>query len=183
MRRAGFTLVEVMTVVFIITVLASTLISRIFVQHRGIDFRQSVQKIESTANQARRLAIESGRPATLDFDQAQQALTITQDSGDDNNAGIGDDKPEPTESVIGEGWSLQEVRLPDGTTDTELSIVFQPDGSATAKTAVLASDGSEVTLKVLSNGKIEVIRGTIDDEDTNQDEEWEAGSIEQRSAG
>lgn len=181
MRRAGFTLVEVMTVVFIITVLASTLISRIFIQQRGIDFRQSVQKIESTANQARRLAIESGRPATLDFDQAQQALTISQDTEDDNS-GIGDEEPEPTENVIGEGWTLEEVRLPDGTTDTELRVVFQPDGSATAKTAVLSSEGSDVTLKVSANGKVEVVRGTIEEED-NQDDEWEAGNIEQRTAG
>lgn len=182
MRRSGFSLVEILTVVFIIAVIAGTIISRLFVQQQGIEFREAVQKIESSANQARRLAASSGRAATLDYDTQAQALTISQNNEDDQE-GTGDtNTPEPTSNALtGDGWQLDEVRLPDDTTDTELNIVFQPDGTATAKTARFSYNGSEVSLRVSSNGKIEVTRGEL--EEGNTEEEWEAGNIEQRSGG
>ena len=188
----AFTLVEMTIVVFILGIIASTLISRLMVQQEGNKMRNSIQKIESAAYKAEQLAVTSGQMRTLGYDESTQSLTISQDadssdlvSNQPNNTlrqsssnSIGQDS-DISES-LGAGWTVNEVRNSSSETESTLSIKFYPDGTAEPKSVQFQLGDLTVVLKVTADGRITVKRGA--NEDDNQ-QEWEAGQLEQRSAG
>lgn len=188
-KRKGFTVVEMIAVTVIIAVLASLLVGRLHNSRDGIQFQQGIQSIESAANKAKSQAIQSGQTYELTFDNSAQSLKASVfDSNTTSSATIPSTKtPAPaqknasaSDSSLGNGWTVSEVRLPDGTTTTELSIKFFADGTAESKSVEFHSGNAPVTLIVKQNGSIEVKRGALTDQ---QPQEWEAGNIEQRSSG
>lgn len=187
--RRGFTVIEMIAVTVIIAVLASLLVGRLHNNREGIRFQQGVQSIESAANKAKSQAIQSGQTYELTFDNSTQSLkasvvdTTTTPSATipSTNATNTVKKDAPSsDSALGSGWSVSEVRLADGTTTTELNIKFYADGTAESKSVEFHSGNAPVTLIVKQNGSIEVKRGALTDQ---QPQEWEAGNIEQRNSG
>ena len=188
----AFTLVEMTIVVFILGIIASTLISRLMVQQEGNKMRNSIQKIESAAYKAEQLAVTSGQVRTLGYDESTQSLTISQDAdssdlvsnqpnntlrqSSSNSSGQDSDISES----LGAGWTVNEVRNSSSETESTLSIKFYPDGTAEPKSVQFQLGDLTVVLKVTADGRISVKRGVI--EEDNQ-QEWEAGQLEQRSAG
>jgi hypothetical protein len=75
---------------------------------------------------------------------------------------------------------VNEVRNSSSETESTLSIKFYPDGTAEPKSVQFQLGDLTVVLKVTADGRISVKRGVI--EEDNQ-QEWEAGQLEQRSAG
>ena len=191
-RVRAFTLVEMTIVVFILGIIASTLISRLMVQQDGNKMRNSIQKIESVAYKAEQLAVTSGQMRTLGYDESTQSLTISQDADSNdlvsnqpnntlkqsssNSSGQDSDISES----LGAGWTVSEVRNSSSETESTLAIKFYPDGTAEPKSAQFQLGDLTVVLKVTADGRISVKRGVI--EEDNQ-QEWEAGQLEQRSAG
>ena len=191
-RVRAFTLVEMTIVVFILGIIASTLISRLMVQQDGNKMRNSIQKIESVAYKAEQLAVTSGQMRTLGYDESTQSLTISQDADSNdlvsnqpnntlkqsssNSSGQDSDISES----LGAGWTVSEVRNSSSETESTLSIKFYPDGTAEPKSVQFQLGDLTVVLKVTADGRISVKRGVI--EEDNQ-QEWEAGQLEQRSAG
>ena len=191
-RVRAFTLVEMTIVVFILGIIASTLISRLMVQQEGNKMRNSIQKIESAAYKAEQLAVTSGQMRTLGYDESTQSLTISQDAdssdlvsnqpnntlrqSSSNSSGQDSDISES----LGAGWTVNEVRNSSSETESTLSIKFYPDGTAEPKSVQFQLGDLTVVLKVTADGRISVKRGVI--EEDNQ-QEWEAGQLEQRSAG
>jgi prepilin-type N-terminal cleavage/methylation domain-containing protein len=191
-RVRAFTLVEMTIVVFILGIIASTLISRLMVQQDGNKMRNSIQKIESVAYKAEQLAVTSGQMRTLGYDESTQSLTVSQDA-DSND--LGSNQPNNTlkqsssnssgqdsdiSESLGAGWTVSEVRNSSSETESNLAIKFYPDGTAEPKSAQFQLGDLTVVLKVTADGRISVKRGVI--EEDNQ-QEWEAGQLEQRSAG
>jgi prepilin-type N-terminal cleavage/methylation domain-containing protein len=191
-RVRAFTLVEMTIVVFILGIIASTLISRLMVQQDGNKMRNSIQKIESVAYKAEQLAVTSGQMRTLGYDESTQSLTVSQDA-DSND--LGSNQPNNTlkqsssnssgqdsdiSESLGAGWKVSEVRNSSSETESNLAIKFYPDGTAEPKSAQFQLGDLTVVLKVTADGRISVKRGVI--EEDNQ-QEWEAGQLEQRSAG
>ena len=191
-RVRAFTLVEMTIVVFILGIIASTLISRLMVQQDGNKMRNSIQKIESVAYKAEQLAVTSGQMRTLGYDESTQSLTVSQDADSNdlvsnqpnntlkqsssNSSGQDSDISES----LGAGWTVSEVRNSSSETESTLAIKFYPDGTAEPKSAQFQLGDLTVVLKVTADGRISVKRGVI--EEDNQ-QEWEAGQLEQRSAG
>ena len=182
-------MIEMIAVTVIIAVLASLLVGRLHNNREGIRFQQGVQSIESAANKAKSQAIQSGQTYELTFDNSTQSLkasvvdTTTTPSATipSTNATNTVKKDAPSsDSALGSGWSVSEVRLADGTTTTELNIKFYADGTAESKSVEFHSGNAPVTLIVKQNGSIEVKRGALTDQ---QPQEWEAGNIEQRNSG
>ncbi len=188
----AFTLVEMTIVVFILGIIASTLISRLMVQQEGNKMRNSIQKIESAAYKAEQLAVTSGQMRTLGYDESTQSLTISQDadssdlvSNQPNNtlrqsSSNSNGQDSDISESLGAGWTVNEVRNSSSETESTLSIKFYPDGTAEPKSVQFQLGDLTVVLKVTADGRISVTRGAI--EDDNQ-QEWEAGQLEQRSAG
>jgi prepilin-type N-terminal cleavage/methylation domain-containing protein len=181
MKKRGFTLVEMIAVTVIITVLASIVVGRLQNSRDGINFQRGIQSIESAANKAKNEAVTSGRTYELTFDDGSQSLVVapveTDDASGANNAPAGNNGG-GSNSSLGGGWSVREVRLPDGTADSELRIKFYADGTSENKTVEFTSGDAPVTMTVKQNGSIDVRRGSITDTDV---QEWEAGNIEQRT--
>ena len=175
--RRGFTLIEMLTVTVIIVVLASIVVGRLQNERSGIQFQRGIQSIESAVNKAKSQAIQTGKTYELTFDDSTQSLkaepfdvTQTSDKSDSTS--------NQSNTSIGSGWSVYEVRKSDGTTESQVSIKFFADGTSEAKSVEFHSNNAPISLIVKQNGSIEVKRGPLADE-VNQ--EWEAGNIEQRS--
>lgn len=181
MKSRGFTLVEMIAVTVVITVIAGLVVGRLQNARDGISFQRGIQSIESAANRAKNEAVTSGRTYELTFDDGSQSLVAspveTDDASGANNTPSGNTGGS-NNSALGNGWSVREVRLPDGTTDSELRIKFYADGTSENKTVEFMSGDAPVTMTVKQNGSIDVRRGGITDTDI---QEWEAGNIEQRT--
>ena len=182
-------MIEMIAVTVIIAVLASLLVGRLHNTREGIRFQQGIQSIESAANKAKSQAIQSGQTYELTFDNSNQSLKASViDATTTSTATISSTKLTSTvkketptsDSALGTGWTVSEVRLPNGTTTTELSIKFYADGTAESKSVEFHSGNAPVSLIVQQNGSIEVKRGALTDQ---RPQEWEAGNIEQRNNG
>ncbi len=175
-RRRGFTLIEMLAVTVIIAVMASIVVGRLQNSRDGITFQRGIQGIESAANKARSQAIQTGKTYELTFDDTTESLKVEEFNADQSanevNSLISTDN-----TTMGSGWTVFEVRMADGTTDSQLSIKFFADGTAESKSVEFHSSGAPISLIVKQNGNIEVKRGALSDE---QNQEWEAGNIEQR---
>ncbi len=191
--RQGFTLIEMLTVTAIIAVLAAIVVGRLQNTRDGIQFRKAVQNIESAANKAKSQAIQTGQTTELTFDNSTQSLKVAavDTTNSTTSATIPSTKTkttnnpttqdgQSTDSALGAGWTVSEVRKSDGTTDTQMAIKFYADGTAETKSVEFHSGQTPVSLIVRQNGTIEVKRAALADE---QNQEWEAGNIEQRSSG
>ena len=188
-KRRGFTVIEMIAVTVVIAVLASLLVGRLHNTREGIRFQQGVQSIESAANKAKSQAIQSGQTYELTFDNSTQSLkasvldtTTTPTAAIPSTNAINTVKKDApsSDSALGSGWSVSEVRLANGMTTTELNIKFYADGTAESKSVEFHSGNAPVTLIVKQNGSIVVKRGALTDQ---QPQEWEAGNIEQRNSG
>jgi hypothetical protein len=129
---------------------------------------------------------------TLGYDESTQSLTISQDADSNdlvsnqpnntlkqsssNSSGQDSDISES----LGAGWTVSEVRNSSSENESTLAIKFYPDGTAEPKSAQFQLGDLTVVLKVTADGRISVKRGVI--EEDNQ-QEWEAGQLEQRSEG
>ena len=200
--RKGFTLVEMITVVVIITVLASIIVGRLQNGRDGITFQRGIQGIESAANKAKSQALQTGQTYELTFDSTSQSLKVaaveapaSTGAGSSSIASkpIGTaasaSKPSTTtkggtgataDTALGAGWTVDQVQKKDGTTDTTLSIKFYPDGTAEEKSVQFLNGKAPVSLTVKQNGSIDVKRGQLT---TATAQEWEAGNLEQRQGG
>ena len=192
LRAKGFTLIEMLTVTAIVALLSLIVIGRLQNLGDGIQFQRAIQNIETAANKAKSQAIQTGQTYELTFDNSTQSLTAQPLSASSNSttkapttktsttkgSTTTPNKTDQQDITLGTGWSVFEVRKSNGTTETDLSIKFYADGTAETKSAELHSGNAPVSLIVKQNGSIEVKRGALSDQ---QNEEWEAGNIEQRS--
>jgi prepilin-type N-terminal cleavage/methylation domain-containing protein len=181
-RRRGFTLIEMIAVTVLIAVLASIVVSRLQNSRDGISFQRGIQGIESAANKAKSQAIQTGRTFELTFDDASQSLKVEESNPEEStntpSSGSSSEDTPNGDTSIGSGWSVFEVRKPDGSTESSLSIKFFADGTAESKSVEFHSGNAPISLIVKQNGSIEVKRGALSEE---ANEEWEAGNIEQRA--
>ena len=200
-KHRGYTLVEMITVVVVITVLASIIVGRLQNGRDGITFQRGIQGIESAANKARSQALQTGQTYELTFDSNTQSLKVavselpaTSGTGSTlatpNAMGTSTtttQKPKSSSTVastpdttLGTGWTVDQVQKKDGTTETDLNIKFYADGTAEAKSVQFMNGKAPVSLIVKQNGSIEVKRGELGAATV---QEWEAGNLEQRQGG
>jgi prepilin-type N-terminal cleavage/methylation domain-containing protein len=186
----GYTMIEMMFVVIVVGLLASTLLGRLMVQREGELIRDSIQKIETAADKAEQLAISTGAAHILRFDEGTQTLTVTTDDTQDSqsqgltnadNPRLNDLQQNDDGTVarerLGQGWRVDQVVNNLGETENQVEIRFYPDGTADAKQVQFTNNDINVVLRVTAEGQVTVSRSQVD---TNEVQEWEAGQLEQR---
>lgn len=185
MTYKGYTLIEMLIITVVLVVIASIVIGRQQNNNAGFQFQRAIQSIETAANKAKNEAITTGNTYELTFDSVNQSLVVQESmddqTGDSNNSATSssDSGGQGSNTSLGSGWSVTEVRNADGTTTSDMDIKFFADGTAESKSVQFTADDAPVYLKVTQNGTIEVKRGSLDQNDTPV--EWEAGNLEQRT--
>ena len=183
-----------LTVTVIIAVLATIIVGRLQNSRDGLLFRRGVQSIETAANKAKSQAILTGQTYELTFDTSTQSLNFAAFDTTQSKSNAATVTPTPStkknpsstsstnapDTALGTGWTVNQVRKADGTTDATMSIKFYPDGTAESKSVEFLSGTTPVSLIVKQSGSIEVKKGALGDA---VQQEWEAGNIEQRTQG
>lgn len=184
-RTRGFTIVDVVMVVFLITLLASTVypaIGAIQKSQAAIGFRQS---IESVAQKARTEAIQQNRATALRFNADGQIgwdfieeLTEEQvangEETDELELGAVRDAIQPTDTTEFLTFELDRENV----TREEWQVGFYPDGTADRGFLEFTQDDQTFVLIVNpESGSTRVSPGTLSEQ---EEDEWPAGEIEQR---
>ncbi|MBL8068199.1 MAG: GspH/FimT family pseudopilin [Armatimonadetes bacterium] len=181
--QRGFTIVEVVMVVFIIAILSFAIfpsITAIERSQKAMGFRNA---LESVAQKARNEAIHNNRATQLKFDTegrigwdyAEEAVTESQTANaPDIELGAVRDPVDPTPTTEFTGYQLAN----DSVSKSDWLVGFYPDGSADRAYLEFTMDGQTFVLAVNpESGSSAVVQSTIDDQEETQ---WKAGEVERR---
>jgi Tfp pilus assembly protein FimT len=185
-RQRGITIVDMVMVMFIITVITAIVtpsLAAIIRSQSDLSFRVG---LESLAQKARAIAIREQRATSLTIDNegrigwdyAEDARTDDQ-ANDEDNLGLGEVRdplsfPQSTE--------FREFQLnSESVSQDEWQVKFFPDGTADQAVAEFAQNEFVHLFTIQSaTGATKVTPGNIDDLEETR---WEAGQIEQRITG
>lgn len=198
-RRIGFTLIEMITVAFLVAVLAAVVVPALYSGKQSHDKQSALFKVVSSANDAREWAKQTGNTYELSYEDATKTLSVKPyDSTTDPNVTTQKQKPVNTSTTASTSQTNDseaptgpsvDVKVTDGfkmsasrvrTEDTGTStwkIKFYSDGTADPGYVEWDVDNQKIYLKVDRLGRVEMNKAAA----TQDDDQWSAGNVETRT--
>ena len=170
LKSPGFTLVELIVVLFILLLLTTAIVPRVAAIQKSRKLKDLEARVIRLPAEARNEAVRAGTPVRLRVDGAALVLERAPVSG----------TPEEVKRVaLGGGLQVDAVAQ-DGRPANAGSWQWTvyPDGSADAGGIEFGEGASEKSLLLSSNGEARWVRGDLPD---GTPERWPAGSLQQRT--
>lgn len=166
MIRRAFTLIELCVVISVLALVATIAVPSVVAMQNARAARSTLEAVRRLPFTARLKAREDGKTVILRYESGSGELALTVD---DESVGS---------VTLGEGVSVSSIDL-DDTTKTADEVKFYEDGTADAATVRVFGGGVERYLRIAKDGTAQWVEAPPQ----VQDEEWQAGEIEQRAAG
>ena len=148
--RAGFTLIELSIVVFIMAVVLAICIPSFVRSYNGAVLRDTAQTFATTCQFARVQAVTEQKPALLHIDLPRQMFWVTQ-PGHSEESVADEDQTLKTYEISKRVWLFTAERLDDTEGDQkEVQVSFYPNGTCDPVSIVLRGvekgDAIQVTI-------------------------------------
>jgi len=166
----GFTLVELVVVIFVLLLLATAVVPRVVAIQKSRRLKDMEGRIIRLPIEARNEAVRAATPVRLRVDGAALVMERAPVNG----------TPEMVKRVpLGSGIQVESVRLGDQPSNTgSWQWTVYPDGSADEGGIQFAEGASEKSLLLTSQGDARWILGDLPD---GTPERWPAGQLRQRT--
>jgi type II secretory pathway pseudopilin PulG len=165
--RAGFTLIEQISLITILAVLAALIVPNL-VAFRDVAERQRfISNLNGLVSGAAALSARLGEPVEVSLESDQVVLRTAGEEPRDLRA---------VELPAGSAWG---GFLLNGQTVAESEWLprFYPDGQARPGSVTLTLSNRTYSIRVEANGRASVVPGEVD---PNEQLKWQAGELEQR---
>ncbi len=167
-NRRGFTLVEMLVVVVVLSMIAAVVTPSLVSMKASSDRRSLISAIRTVAADARERAISSARMTQVSYDESSRQLRIEQVQDDGTTQTL--KNVQLTTDLEPQRYQLEGKDATAG----DFKLTFAPNGHSNG-------GGIEFTgfsILVNQNGNYRFIDGPLPQA---QDEKWQAGDLEQRS--
>jgi len=135
--RAGFTLIELSIVVFIMAIVLAICIPSFVRSYNSTMLRETAQTFATTCQFARIQAVTQQKPATLHIDLDRQMFWVTQSGRTEESASEGEQTLK-THELSKRVWLFFAERMDDTAHDRrEVPVTFYPNGTCDPVTIVL----------------------------------------------
>ena len=168
-RKSGFTLIEMMVVVVVLSVLASLVVPNLVRAQEGQQKRDFEASLYRLASYAREKAIQEHKTISLSMSDRSFVVNDVTDGGDENELRtLAMPEGVDTGSFAAEG---------EDSTSGDWKLRFYSDGSSDGGGVELNNDGRIRSLEIKPNGSMKLVEGSLEE---NDNEKWMAGEIEKR---
>lgn len=172
MKNKGFTLVEISAVVLVLALLAAVVVPRLSVVRNSVEAKLSLDAIQRLASRARELAISSGTPVQMAFNEADSQFELRQTIDDTESSVV-------SQAPLHSDFTMSQLR--SGQNDLSAAdwvVTFYADATSDGGAVELDEGGIVRTLIIGSkNGLSRWQDGAMP---ANETDRWQAGEIEQR---
>jgi len=172
LKNKGFTLIELTAVIVVLALLSAVVVPRLSVVRESVRAKLSYDAVQRLASRGRELAISSGTPVQMAFNEADAQFELRQTN----------ETAEPTVvSQVPLHPALSASQFRSGETDmsaTDWVVTFYADGTSDGG-AVEIDEGGIVHSFIIGsrNGLSRWQDGAMP---ASESERWQAGEIEQR---
>ncbi|MEZ0325478.1 MAG: GspH/FimT family pseudopilin [Fimbriimonas sp.] len=168
-KSRGFTLIEMMVVVVVLSVVASMIVPNLVRAQEGQRKRDFEASVFRLASYARERAIQEHK--TISLSMSSRSFVVNDET----------DREDDTE--------LRSLEMPEGvdtgafaaegedSTSSDWRLRFYADGTSDGGGVELNNDGRIRSLEVKPNGSMKLVEGSLEESGT---EKWMAGEIEKR---
>ena len=170
-RRRGFTMAEVIVVVFIITLLAALIVPNFANQQKSLKHREFFSALSRFCIDARENAISEKKTLKVTLDSGQNAFVLSE---------VVDDEEQQRKSLeLPEGMETQDFTANgQESSSSDWDVEFRPDGTTSGGGIELDDSGRIRSLVVKPDGSVQINEGAAEPEASDQ--RWEAGETEKR---
>ncbi|MBS1724085.1 MAG: prepilin-type N-terminal cleavage/methylation domain-containing protein [Armatimonadetes bacterium] len=189
MRRRGFTLMELSTVVAVLAIVAAMVVPNVVRMRQGQDERLAPTKLRDLFSFCASEAVRRGQTVVVRFDDPTNTFTATIDQRQETQT---TDQQQPVQATGRAATPTDTVRsfaLPGGVTAAAFRLGkedpqgsqweprFYADRSADPCAVQLSEGGKPSTIVVDDKGRAEIQDGAMPDQ---KDLDWQAGDYERR---
>jgi len=171
-KQSGFTLIELIVVIVIISLMAGVGSSMLFGTYKKLNVDKTASNLFLTAKYARMMAVEQQKQYKLCLDILNNAFYLVTTLSDEEYGPIGETivrdpycKPVTLEGNIKfEDIQITPIAL-ETTTETEdlPTIIFLPDGTAQSATVQIGDEKTHYTVSInAATGKAKLTPGTVE---------------------
>jgi type II secretion system protein H len=169
-RRPGFTLVELIVVLFILLLMTTAVVPRVIALQKSRRLKDLEARIIRLPAEARNEAVRAGTPVRLRVDGADLVL---------ERAPLNGTPQEVKRVTLGTGIGVDIVEKDGQPANTgSWQWTVYPDGSADAGGIQFTEGASEKSLALSSDGNARWVLGNLPD---GTPERWPAGQLQQRA--
>lgn len=171
LKSKGFTLIELTAVVIVLAMLAAVVVPRLAVVRNSVEAKLSLDAIQRLASRGRELAISSGTPVQMAFNEADSQFELRQSTGEESTiVSQATLHPDFTPNTFRSGQN----ELPA----SDWSVTFYAD--ATSDGGAVELDEGGIVRTFLIGSKNGLSRWQAGAMPANETDRWQAGEIEQR---
>jgi type II secretion system protein H len=171
-KQSGFTLIELIVVIVIISLMATVGSSMLLGTYRKLNVDKAASNLFLTAKYARMMAVERQKQYKLCLDTLNNAFYLVTTLSDEENVPIGETivrdpycKPVTLEGNIRfENIQITPIAL-ETTNETEdlPTIIFLPDGTAQSAVVQIGDEKTHYTVSInAATGKAKLVSGTVE---------------------
>jgi prepilin-type N-terminal cleavage/methylation domain-containing protein len=172
LKNKGFTLIELSAVIIVLALLSAVVVPRLAVVRNSVEAKLSLDAIQRLASRGRELAISSGTPVQMAFNETDAQFELRQTVQNEESSIVG-------QTALHRDFSATRFRAgQNDMTASDWVVTFYSD--ATSDGGAIEVDEGGIVRTFIIGSKNGLSRWQDGAMPASESDRWQAGEIEQR---